>query len=169
MNVRHPRGVVREVLAMERGGNPMSPRRDDEMKHEMQGYLRCGRHTHAEEMFDAEPDAEDDIRVGTAGPVPPPGAARIEAEAREEADRMRLELARHLDRTSFPADRSGLMVSLTDRNAPDDLLAAVEQLPEGGKYHNAQEVVAALYHQPVPRTGGPVWAPTLPPAGGGLT
>jgi hypothetical protein len=146
---------VREVLAMERGGNPMSPRRDDEMKHEIQGYLRSGRHTHAEEVFDAEPDAEDDVRMGPRGPVLPPGAARVEADAREEADRLRQDLARHLDRPSFPADRSGLAASLTKRNAPEELLDTVERLPEGGKYHNAQEIVAALYHRHVPRTGGP--------------
>lgn len=130
---------------MERGSNPVSPREDDEMKHELEGYLRSGNPTHVEEGNDPEPPADDDIRVDPSGPVPPPGEERDRAQAQADADALRLELARHLDRTAFPADRQSLLEALRERHVPDDLLEAARRLPESDTtYHNAGEIVAAL-------------------------
>ncbi|GAB2596947.1 hypothetical protein GCM10027168_32190 [Streptomyces capparidis] len=132
----------------ERGSNPIGPRRDDEMKHELQGYLRSGQHTHVEEASDPEPRAEDDIAAGGSGPVPPPGEQRERARAQAEAEELRLELARHLDRTAFPADRDALVAALRERSAPDALVEAVGRLPDGGSYGNAHEIVTALGLRP---------------------
>ncbi|MDQ0840957.1 DUF2795 domain-containing protein [Streptomyces sp. V1I6] len=134
---------------IERGSNPVSPRKDDEMKHELEGYLRSGQHTHVEEANDPEPAADDDVRVGTSGPVPPPGEERDRARAETEAESLRLELARHMDRTTFPADRAAVLRALEEHHAPDPVVDRARGLPEDGTYRNADEIVKALG-----RTGG---------------
>ncbi|MFF8842260.1 DUF2795 domain-containing protein [Streptomyces sp. NPDC015127] len=132
----------------ERGSNPVSPREDDERKHELEGYLRSGQHTHAEESHDPEPAADDDVEVHPSGPVPPPGEARDQAEAEAGADALRLEIARHLDRTVFPADRAAVVRALEENHAPDPVVAQARKLPEDGTYHNADEIVRALGYRP---------------------
>ncbi|MFD5271642.1 DUF2795 domain-containing protein [Streptomyces sp. NPDC058335] len=129
---------------MERGSNPVSRRKDDEMKHELQGYLRSGQHTHVEEAVDPEPEADDDIRVTVSGPVPPPGPERDRAQQEAVQRELHLDMARHLDRTVFPADRGSVLRALRERQAPDALVQAAQGLPEGGTYRNAHEIVAAL-------------------------
>ncbi|MGK9465145.1 DUF2795 domain-containing protein (plasmid) [Streptomyces sp. G6] len=118
------------------------------MKHELEGHLRSGRPTHAEEAYDPEPPADDDIRVDTGGPVPPPGEEREEAQAKAEADLLRRELARHLERTTLPADRHTVLDGLEAHQAPDTVLEAVRQLPDSGDYANVTEIVNALGHGP---------------------
>jgi hypothetical protein len=39
------------------------------MKHELQGYLKSGQHTHAEDAKDPEPVADDDPQMDAGGPV----------------------------------------------------------------------------------------------------
>ncbi|MER7729156.1 DUF2795 domain-containing protein [Streptomyces sp. NPDC096323] len=104
---------------MQRGSQPVGPRKDDEMKHELEGYLRSGQHTHVEEGNDPEPPADDDIQVDASGPVPPPGAERDRAEAYADMESLRLEMARHLERTAFPADRQTVLDVLRGHHAPD--------------------------------------------------
>ncbi|MEU3861738.1 DUF2795 domain-containing protein [Streptomyces sp. NPDC028722] len=133
---------------MERGSNPVGPRRDDEMKHELEGQLRAGRPTHVEETNEPEPPADDDIRVDPGGPVPPPGEQREQARAAAEADSLRIELARHLERAAFPGDRQRLLDMLQAHNAPDPVLEAVRKLPESGEYANVTEVARALGGEP---------------------
>ncbi|GGX71095.1 DUF2795 domain-containing protein [Streptomyces minutiscleroticus] len=132
---------------MERGSNPVSRRKDDEMKHELQGHLRSGQHTHVEEAVDPEPEADDDIRLTRSGPVPPPGPERERAQRQAEDQELHLEMARHLDRTVYPADRGTLLRALEERQAPDPLVQAARDLPEKGTYHNAHEIVSALRHR----------------------
>ncbi|BCL27964.1 DUF2795 domain-containing protein [Streptomyces aurantiacus] len=129
---------------MERGSNPVSPRKDDELKHELDGYLSSGQHTHVEEANDPEPPADDDVVVDPGGPVPPPGEERERARSAAEAEAMRLELSRHLERTTFPADRQTLLRTLESHHAPDSALAAVQRLPEGKTYDNVSDAVRAL-------------------------
>jgi hypothetical protein len=129
---------------MERGSNPVSRRKDDEMKHELEGYLRSGQHTHVEEAVDPEPEADDDIRLTSPGPVPPPGPERERAQQEAEEQELHRDMARHLDRTVFPADRRTLVRALEERQAPDPLIQAAQDLPEEGTYHNAYEIVTAL-------------------------
>ncbi|MGW7465988.1 DUF2795 domain-containing protein [Streptomyces xantholiticus] len=133
---------------MERGSNPVGPRKDDEMKHELEGHLRAGRPTHVEEAMDPEPPADDDIRVDPGGPVPPPGEEREQARAAAAAESLRQELARHLERTAFPADRGTLLEVLEAHHAPGLVLEAARKLPEGGEYANVTQVVKALGGEP---------------------
>jgi general stress protein YciG len=129
---------------MQRGNTSMNVHRDDEMKKEMQGRLRSGHATRAEEWNDPEPDADDDPEV-THRAVPTRGGADA-TEAQDEE--LRSDLARHLGRHAFPGDRSDLRHALEEAHAPDALLSEVDALPEGGRYRNVQEVMTALGRKP---------------------
>ncbi|WP_406005897.1 DUF2795 domain-containing protein [Streptomyces sp. NBC_00637] len=121
---------------MQRGSDRLSVHRDDEMKHELQGLLRSGHPTRVEEWHDPEPSAEDDPEIW-GGPVVP-GSPRATLET------IRLELARNLGRSSFPADASALAGGLSRKNAPDGLVEAVRELPGKDRYATVQELAEAL-------------------------
>ncbi|MFI6931270.1 DUF2795 domain-containing protein [Streptomyces sp. NPDC050287] len=121
---------------MQRGSDRLSRHRDDEMKHELQGLLRSGHPTRTEEWHDPEPTADDDPEIA-GGPVTP-GQAGASLEA------VRLELARLLGRSSFPASAGDLVRALRRKNAPDALVEAVEGQPRGQRYANVQELARAL-------------------------
>lgn len=129
-----------ENHAMQRGSDRLSVHKDDEMKHELQGLIRSGHPTRAEEWHDPEPGADDDPDV-TTGPVPPRGAGG-------EAEALRFELARHLGRTPFPAKRGALLRALHEAHAPDRLIDLLGRLPEDRTYQNVQEVVSGLGLRP---------------------
>ncbi|MCX5309686.1 MULTISPECIES: DUF2795 domain-containing protein [unclassified Streptomyces] len=133
---------------MERGSSQVSPWMDDERKHELKDYLRSGHPTHTVESYDPEPAADDDVRVDVGGPVPPPGAGRDRARAEAEAGRLRSDLARHLNRSDFPADRKSLLRTLAEEHVPDPLLEAVRDLPADERYGNAGQIVRALGYRP---------------------
>lgn len=125
--------------------NALNVHRDDEAKREMQGRLRSVYPTRAEEWDDPEPGADDDPVV-TEGPVPPPGSADAQ-EAADEA--LRFDLARHLGRRSFPADRAELIRVLEEEYAPGPLVDTVRELPDDGtEYANVQQVMTALGRKP---------------------
>ncbi|WP_059008937.1 DUF2795 domain-containing protein [Streptomyces specialis] len=128
----------------QRGSDRLNVHRDDVMKHELQGMLRGDHPTRAEEWRDQEPPAEDDPDL-VDGPVPPRGATTTE-EAENEA--FRFELARHLRRSVFPAERGELLSVLSETHAPDRLVETVEELPPGHAYANVQEVADALGRKP---------------------
>ncbi|WP_217239095.1 DUF2795 domain-containing protein [Streptomyces sp. AC555_RSS877] len=121
---------------MQRGSDRLSRHRDDEMKHELQGLLRSGHPTRSEEWHDPEPTADDDPAVW-GGPVAP-GRAGASLET------VRLELARILGRSSFPATSLELAGTLRRKNAPDVLVEAVERLPRNESYATVQELARTL-------------------------
>jgi hypothetical protein len=121
---------------MERGSDRLSVHRDEEMKHELQGLLRSGHPTRAEEWNDPEPTADDDPVIA-GGPVTP-GRAPASLEA------VRLELARILGRTAFPAGPRELADTLGRKHAPDGLVEPVERLPRDARYANVQELAEAV-------------------------
>ncbi|MGW0338071.1 DUF2795 domain-containing protein [Streptomyces sp. NPDC003011] len=121
---------------MQRGSDRLSRHRDDEMKHELQGLLRSGHPTRSEEWHDPEPTADDDPEIA-GGPVAP-GRAGASLAA------VRLELARILGRSSFPASSGDLVHVLRRKNAPDTLVEALERLPRKDRYANVQELARAV-------------------------
>jgi hypothetical protein len=121
---------------MQRGSDRLSRHRDDEMKHELQGLLRSGHPTRTEEWHDPEPTADDDLEIA-GGPVAP-GSAGASLET------VRLELARILGRSAFPATSADLVRVLRHKNAPDALTDALERLPRKERYTNVQELARAL-------------------------
>jgi hypothetical protein len=121
---------------MQRGSDRLSVHRDEEMKHQLQGLLRSGHPTRTEEWHDPEPTADDDPPVA-GGPVTPGAAPGSVAS-------VRLELARLLGRTSFPAGPRELIGALRSRHAPDALVEPLEHLPRKARYATAQELAEAL-------------------------
>ncbi|MFD7713341.1 DUF2795 domain-containing protein [Streptomyces sp. NPDC059785] len=121
---------------MQRGSDRLSVHRDDEMKHELQGLLRSGHHTRTEEWHDPEPTADDDPAIAGGPAVPGGGSVTLET--------VRLEFARHLNRTAFPAGPRELMGVLRQNNAPDGLVEPLERLPRGARYATVQELTEAV-------------------------
>ncbi|MFB6932233.1 DUF2795 domain-containing protein [Streptomyces chartreusis] len=121
---------------MQRGSDRLSVHRDDEMKHELQGLLRSGHPTRTEEWHDPEPSAEDDPQVA-GGPVAPGTSAASLAT-------VRLELARFLGRSAFPATPRDLIRELRRGYAPDALVESLERLSRTSHYANVQELAEAV-------------------------
>ncbi|WP_405592473.1 DUF2795 domain-containing protein [Streptomyces sp. NBC_01092] len=121
---------------MQRGSDRLSVHRDDEMKHELQGLLRSGHPTRTEEWHDPEPSAEDDPQVA-GGPVTPGTSAA-------SLPTVRLELARILGRSAFPASPRELIGELRREYAPDALVESLERLPRSSRYANVQELAEAV-------------------------
>ncbi|MEU1602729.1 DUF2795 domain-containing protein [Micromonospora matsumotoense] len=132
---------------MERGSSKHAPRVDDQMSQEVSGLVQ-GPGTggsRVEEFREAEPAGEDqpgattapagDLRTGT-----PQGMTSEDVEARSR-------LGRFITMTALPGDRLALIANARENEAPDDLVAALERLPEGTRFQTISEVWAALGHR----------------------
>jgi hypothetical protein len=64
---------------------------------------------------------------------------------------LRADLARFLDRTSWPVTRGRLLEILTEREAGDRLLELAASLPQGQRYQSLYELVRALDLEPEER------------------
>ncbi|NUP14509.1 MAG: DUF2795 domain-containing protein [Streptomyces sp.] len=122
---------------MQRGSDRLNVHRDDVMKHELQGLLRSGHPTRTEEWHDPEPIADDDPEVAR-GPVGWPGPSPASLAT------VRLELARFLGRSAFPASPRELIGALRREYAPDALVESLGRLPRTARYANVQELAEAL-------------------------
>jgi len=61
-----------------------------------------------------------------------------------EAIDLRSDLARHLDRATFPATRAHLLETLESHQADQRLLDLVSSLPAGGRFASLGELIRAL-------------------------
>jgi Protein of unknown function (DUF2795) len=125
---------------IERGSDKHGPRLDEAMEQEVEGLVRGGGPTHAEEWKQPEPAGEDQPAGGIEGGregAAPPGMSEDEVELRSE-------LATRLNRAPFPTDASGLLDRLVEEDAPDRLLELVRRLPPGRAYESVGEVWDAL-------------------------
>jgi hypothetical protein len=119
-----------------------SPRLDEEMQQEVEGMVRSGRSTHAEEWTDPEPPAEGDPDVDSAPKGTLVGGTPVGMDA--DAVESRAELARWLDRADFPSTGPQLVEAARDHRAPDAVVAELERLPAGETYERIGDVVRAL-------------------------
>nr|WP_206441949.1 DUF2795 domain-containing protein [Streptomyces boncukensis] len=101
------------------------------MAKELDGELRAARSTRAEEEHELQPSGEDQ-----------PEADRVPEPAPEDRE-LRSELARHLERGIYPADRDAVVATLRRHHAPDRLVELARRLP-AGRYENVQALVDAL-------------------------
>jgi hypothetical protein len=122
-------------------GGKHGPREDEAIKRELRSELQAKRATRAEEWLEPEPPGEDEpeatwVLQGRPGGTPPG----------EDWDmiELRSDLARHLDRTAFPATREHLLEVLTAHQAEQRLLDLVSSLPEDARFANLGEVLRAL-------------------------
>lgn len=126
----------------DQGSNKTGPARDNELKKEMQGDLTANRAVRVEEAYEPEPSGEDRPLAGWEPTGIPAGAAPAGMTPKDVI--VRSELARHLERSVYPADRTALLDALHRHQAPDGLTDLVSRLPAADKYPNLQGVVTAL-------------------------
>jgi Protein of unknown function (DUF2795) len=136
----------------EQTGGQYGPREDDELKREVRGEIQANRATRAEEWLEPEPPGEDEPEAtwalaGHPGATPPG----------EDWDviELRSDLARHLDRTSFPATTEHLVESLEEHQAEQRLLDLVASLPARARFGNLGDVLHALGIPVEHRPGSP--------------
>jgi hypothetical protein len=126
----------------EQESGKFGPREDDAIKRELRGDLQAHRETRVEEWLEGEPAGEDEPEAtwapqGRPGGTPP-------GEDRDDIE-LRSDLARHLDRTAFPATRQHLIDVLREHQAEQRLLDLVSALPGGTTtYDNLHELLTAL-------------------------
>ena len=127
---------------MERGSDKVSPRRDEQRKHETEGLVRAGHSTHDEEWKDPEPSGEDQpdsdrAPDGTLHGGIPNGMTDEDVEGRAE-------VASYLGKDSYPMVREQIINLAIDREAPTRVVDLVRRLPSGREFHNVNEVWAAV-------------------------
>jgi len=106
------------------------------MKHEVRGTVQGTAGGRAEEWKQAEPAGEDQPDAST---VLPHGNGDL-AAAQEELSR----LGRFIGLSALPGDRDALRRSAETLEAPDDILAALDRLPEGTTYDTVVQIWDAL-------------------------
>ena len=117
------------------------PREDDALKREVRSELQANRATRAEEWLEPEPPGEDEPEA-TWAPAGRPGATPPGEDW--ETVELRSNLARHLDRTAFPATRAHLLETLASHQAEQRLLDLVSSLPAGATLASLGELLRAL-------------------------
>jgi hypothetical protein len=125
----------------EETGGKYGPREDEALKRDLRSELQAGRATRAEEWREPQPPAEDEPEA-TWAPEGRPGGT----PPGEDWDviELRSHLARHLDRTAFPATREHLIEVLQGHQAEDQLIDLVSGLPEGATFASFHDVLEAL-------------------------
>ncbi|MEW1862040.1 DUF2795 domain-containing protein [Streptomyces sp. NPDC088194] len=123
----------------DQGTNKAGFARDDELKRETQVALKANRAMQAGEEL-AEPQPSDQDPTLTA----PARAGAAPAGMTPQGVYVRSDLARHLDRSVYPARRGALLGALHRHQAPDTLVDRVAGLPPDEVYPNVQAVVQAL-------------------------
>jgi hypothetical protein len=119
-----------------------SAREDDQLAHEVEGMLRSGRSTHAQEWADPEPAAEGEPDVDAS-----PGdtlTGGVPVGMTPDAVVARAELARWLDRADFPSTGTDLVEAARDHRAPDAVTDELSRLPPGDVFERIGDVVRAL-------------------------
>ncbi|MEU0521532.1 DUF2795 domain-containing protein [Streptosporangium sp. NPDC006007] len=126
----------------ERGSAKHGPRVDERQKHEVEGAVRGGGPTHAEEWLEPEPlrDADEETTPRRYPPGHEPGTPRGITPADVER---RSSLAKWLSDARWPADRDDLLEHADAKMAPDSLVTSLRDLPDG-EFHNIGEVARAL-------------------------
>ena len=119
-----------------------SAREDDALAHEVEGMIRSGRSTHAEEWNDPEPTAEGEPDVDTSPADTLTGGVPVGMTP--DAVVARAELARWLTREPFPGDREQLIETARDHRAPDAVIRELERLPAGETFERVGDVARAL-------------------------
>jgi hypothetical protein len=129
-------------VTVDRGSDKVSPRQDEQLKHETEGLVRSGHSTHAEEWKDPEPAGEDqpdaDLNPeGTLTGGTPAGMQPDDVEGRSE-------LASYLGKDCYPMVRAQVIDLVMENNAPQRVIDLVRDLPAGRAFTNVNEIWVAL-------------------------
>jgi hypothetical protein len=114
---------------------------DDEMAHEMREAQGAPNDGFIQESIDVEP-LGDDQPIDETTPLADSDPQDHDALSR---------FASFLRRSAFPANAHALLAEARSNNAPDDVIAALDDLPATPTYENAAEVWAAITGVAVPR------------------
>jgi hypothetical protein len=127
---------------VERGSDKNGARVDEQLQHEVEGLVRSGRTTHAQEWKEPEPSGEDQPDVDRApeetlvGGVPD-ATTGTDIEGRSQ-------LAALLGKEVWPATRDELCARAKQSAAPDRVMDLLSKLPGDHDYRNLQEVWSTL-------------------------
>ncbi|MBQ0906593.1 DUF2795 domain-containing protein [Micromonospora sp. U21] len=129
---------------MERGNSKHGPRIDEQMSQEVSGLVQ-GPGTGGSRVDESrvpEPAGEDQPEATTA----PAGELRTGAPKGMSSQdvEQRSRLGRFITMSALPGDRETLIANARDNDAPDDIVRALERLPDGTRYQTVSEVWAAL-------------------------
>ena len=113
------------------------PAEDEAIKRQERAELQA----HGEEWPEPESDAEEAADATWASPGRFAGTPGF---ADWDAIELRSDLARHLDRTAFPATREQLLEILSGHGADDRLLDLVSSLPGRARFASLAELIRAL-------------------------
>jgi len=129
-------------VVAERGSDKHGRLLDEELKHEVEGIVRSGHSTHAEEWSDPEPSAEGDPDVDLA----PHGSLTggVPRGITPEDVVGRSELAQHLPPSAFPATAQALRAYAEENHAPASVLALLEEAPADQEFPTVGALWAAL-------------------------
>ena len=127
---------------MDRGSDKVSPRADEELKHQTQGLVRSGHTTHAEEWKDPEPIGEDQPDAdlapdGTLHGGTPSGMTGDDIEGRAE-------LAGYIGKDAYPLIGQQVLELVMDGQAPVRVIDLVRRLPSGREFHNINDIWTSL-------------------------
>lgn len=127
---------------MQRGSDKHSPRVDEALGGEVEGMIRAGRETRADESRSGEPSGEDQPDVdrsptGTLTGGKPEGLDDSDVEGRAE-------LACYLGKQIWPADGLTILAKASELPAPDHILNLVRTLPPQQPFATVGEVWIAL-------------------------
>ncbi|MEU7043589.1 DUF2795 domain-containing protein [Streptomyces varsoviensis] len=135
-------------MAMQHGSDKTGPVRDDMMKKQLRGELNADRWLRTDEEHELQPSGEDQPAVARDPADEFEGGVSADTgvpDGMTERDvAIRSDLARHLGRGIYPADRSAVLASLREHHAPDRLVDLAERLPGSGRYENVQAIAASL-------------------------
>ncbi len=120
----------------EQGTGTHGPREDDAIKRQDRSELQA----HGDEWPEPESAGGDEPRAAWA----PEGRFAATPGQDWEAIELRSDLARHLDRTAFPATRAHLLETLAAHQADERLLDRVSSLPDGATVASLGELLRAL-------------------------
>ena len=118
------------------------PLHDEQLASEVQGLIKGGHRTHAEEWRESEypgddqPDGDQRIRPDDQRSAPA-GMTVSDVEVRSE-------LARFLGRDAFPGDRDRLLVVASEHQASDAVIDRLRALPPNEMFANVQDVMISL-------------------------
>jgi hypothetical protein len=121
----------------EQTGGTHGPAEDDAIKRQDRSELQA----HGEEWPDPELSGEGEPEATWAPEGRFAGTPRGEDW---QAIELRSALARHLDRTAFPATRAHLLENLVAHQAEQRLIDLVSSLPSSGTFANLGELLRAL-------------------------
>ncbi|MEV1290242.1 DUF2795 domain-containing protein [Micromonospora sp. NPDC049679] len=128
---------------MERGNSKHGPRMDDAMVAEVRGTVQGTAGARAEEWHEAEPAGEDQP---SAAVVPPGDRTGVPQGMTSEEVEQRSQLGRYITLSALPGDRATLRLNAEENDAPDEILAQLDRLPDNTTFDTVSEVWAALGH-----------------------